>query len=147
MKYNHAVTGLDQDEDSAWVEVESSEGRCRIEAEYIVGCGGAKKHSAAVTIWRASVSRPVLAYTDRHNKCMALYPPPKPKLKIPLQVYHEEFDRFGREDFNFEIDPEHWYMAGQLLGNIWRVMYGEDAGLSREKTASNISQRSSRRCF
>jgi 2-polyprenyl-6-methoxyphenol hydroxylase-like FAD-dependent oxidoreductase len=47
-------------------------------------------------------------------------------------VYYD-FDQFGWDDFNFVIDPEHWYLAGRLPGNIWRVTYGEDVSLSAEE--------------
>jgi 2-polyprenyl-6-methoxyphenol hydroxylase-like FAD-dependent oxidoreductase len=42
IRYYHPVTGLGQDEEKAWVEVAAPGGGCRIEADYIVGCDGAK---------------------------------------------------------------------------------------------------------
>jgi len=39
--FNHRVVDLGQDQDKAWVDVETPEGKTRMEASYIVGCDGA----------------------------------------------------------------------------------------------------------
>lgn len=41
VKWQHKVTGLGQDKDQAWVDVETPEGKQRLEATYVVGCDGA----------------------------------------------------------------------------------------------------------
>jgi 2-polyprenyl-6-methoxyphenol hydroxylase-like FAD-dependent oxidoreductase len=41
MLFDHKVVGLDQNEERAWVDVDTLEGRKRLEADYIVGCDGA----------------------------------------------------------------------------------------------------------
>lgn len=38
---NHEVLSIGQDHDKAWVDVRTSEGKKRLEADYIVGCDGA----------------------------------------------------------------------------------------------------------
>jgi len=39
--FNHRVVDLGQDQNKAWVDVETLEGKKRMEASYIVGCDGA----------------------------------------------------------------------------------------------------------
>lgn len=52
---------------------------------------------------------------------------------IIWQTYYD-FKKFGWEDANFIIDPEHWYMAARISKDgLWRVTYGEIPGLSREQ--------------
>lgn len=41
LKWNHRVTGLGQDEQKAWVEIETPEGPKRLGADYVIGCDGA----------------------------------------------------------------------------------------------------------
>jgi 2-polyprenyl-6-methoxyphenol hydroxylase-like FAD-dependent oxidoreductase len=41
VRFNHRVVGLGQDDSSAWVEVETSEGKKTLKAQYVVGCDGA----------------------------------------------------------------------------------------------------------
>lgn len=41
IKWRHKVTGVGQDSDKAWVDVETPAGPTRIEASYVVGCDGA----------------------------------------------------------------------------------------------------------
>lgn len=41
VKWDHKVTGVGQDEDAAWVDVETPEGQQRLKAKYVVGCDGA----------------------------------------------------------------------------------------------------------
>ena len=41
VSFNHKVVDIGQDQDKAWVDVETPEGNKRLEASYIVGCDGA----------------------------------------------------------------------------------------------------------
>lgn len=41
VSFNHKVVDVGQDEEKAWVDVETPEGKKRLEATYIVGCDGA----------------------------------------------------------------------------------------------------------
>jgi 2-polyprenyl-6-methoxyphenol hydroxylase-like FAD-dependent oxidoreductase len=50
-----------------------------------------------------------------------------------LQTYYD-FDKFNYQDSNFIIHPEYWYMAAKISKDgLWRVSYGEVAGLSQEE--------------
>lgn len=49
------------------------------------------------------------------------------------QAYYD-FYKFGYEDANFIIDPEHWYMAARITRDgMWRVSYGVPASLTKEE--------------
>lgn len=41
IRWQHKVVGVGQDGDKAWVDVETPEGKGRLEADYVVGCDGA----------------------------------------------------------------------------------------------------------
>lgn len=41
ISWSHKVVDLGQDDEKAWVDVETPEGKKRLEAQYIVGCDGA----------------------------------------------------------------------------------------------------------
>ena len=41
VSWEHKVTGLGQDENKAWVDVETPQGNTKVEADYIIGCDGA----------------------------------------------------------------------------------------------------------
>ena len=48
------------------------------------------------------------------------------------------FEKYGYDDANFFIHPEHWHMVARLTKNAdgsgwWRCSYGELGGLSREE--------------
>ncbi|KAF2176415.1 FAD/NAD(P)-binding domain-containing protein [Zopfia rhizophila CBS 207.26] len=52
---------------------------------------------------------------------------------VATNVYYD-FHKFGYEDSQFHIHPEHWYMAARITKDgMWRVSYGELNGLSREE--------------
>ena len=41
VKWNHKITAAGQDEDNAWVDVDTSEGVKRLTTDYLIGCDGA----------------------------------------------------------------------------------------------------------
>ena len=41
IKWKHRVLDIGQDEGNAWADVETPEGKIRIEGDYIIGCDGA----------------------------------------------------------------------------------------------------------
>lgn len=41
ISYSHKVTGVGQDEQTAWVDVDTPKGTLRLEADYVIGCDGA----------------------------------------------------------------------------------------------------------
>jgi 2-polyprenyl-6-methoxyphenol hydroxylase-like FAD-dependent oxidoreductase len=56
-----------------------------------------------------------------------------PEQLVSTNVYYP-FDKYGWEDGNFCIDPEHWALIARINDKgLWRVSYGEVDGLPNEK--------------
>ncbi|KIV91183.1 hypothetical protein, variant [Exophiala mesophila] len=120
VSFNHKVVDLGQDKDKAWVDVETPEGNKRLEATYIVGCDGAS----------STVRRKLYGDTD--------FPGYTWDKQIVATNVAYPFEKFGYEDVQFFIHPEHWHMVARLTKNpdnsgFWRVSYGEISGLTREQ--------------
>ncbi|KAJ9494711.1 hypothetical protein H2202_009787 [Exophiala xenobiotica] len=119
VSFNHKVVDIGQDADKAWVDVETPEGQQRLEAAYIVGCDGASS-----IVRRCLYGKEFPGYTWD-------------KQIVATNVAYP-FEKYGYDDANFFIDPEHWHMVARLTKNAdgsgwWRVSYGELSGLSREE--------------
>ncbi|KAK5704579.1 hypothetical protein LTR17_021775 [Elasticomyces elasticus] len=127
VKWGHKVTslksGLHRNDKSATIEVETPDGNSvtSYTADYIVGCDGGNS-----TIRR-------LMFGQRNF--------PGFSWDVPIVATNTiiDLDRFGWEDTQFVIDREHWFMAARIGAhedpkqNIWRISYGEKAGLSNEE--------------
>ena len=125
------VENVEQDDDKAWVTIRTPSTSTTtspsttiettsttISSQYIIGCDGAN-----------SIIRRTLFSSS---------PDPFPGTTWPVQVVatntYYDFDRFQWHDSNFIIHPEHWYMAARIgKDGMWRVTYGEKAGLSRDE--------------
>ncbi|KIW97275.1 uncharacterized protein Z519_02667 [Cladophialophora bantiana CBS 173.52] len=118
--FNHKVVDVGQDDDKAWVDVETPEGQKRLVATYIVGCDGAS----------STVRRKLYGAKD--------FPGYTWDKQIVATNVAYPFEKFGYDDANFFIHPEHWHMVARLTKNAdgsgwWRVSYGEISGLTREE--------------
>ena len=52
---------------------------------------------------------------------------------VSTNVYFD-FEKYGWQDGNFMVDPEHWALIGRINGEgLWRVSYGEKPGLSHDE--------------
>ncbi|KAF2795133.1 FAD/NAD(P)-binding domain-containing protein [Melanomma pulvis-pyrius CBS 109.77] len=117
--FKHKVTAIGQDDDKAWVDVQSSDGESRMEADYIIGCDGANSQIRRSLFgdWKF----PGRTWDEQI---------------VATNTYYD-FTKFGYEDANFIIHPEHWYMASRISKDgLWRVSYGELPGLSAEELLS-----------
>ncbi|KAF6841697.1 FAD binding domain-containing protein [Colletotrichum plurivorum] len=116
ISWEHRVVGLGQDADHAWVDVETSEGKKRIEADYVVGCDGA---NSAVRKGLFGDEYPGFTWDAQI---------------VATNTYYDFEGKFGWRDANFIIHPEHFFMAAKIDNDgLYRVTYGEDAGLSAEE--------------
>ncbi|KAK6004307.1 hypothetical protein QM012_008169 [Aureobasidium pullulans] len=116
ISWNHKVVDIGQSEEKAWVDVETLEGPQRLSADYIVGCDGA----------RSIIRRKLFGDGD--------FPGHTLEEQIVATNTYYDFDKFGYQDSNFIIHPEHWHMAARISNDgLWRVSYGEVAGLSHEE--------------
>ncbi|KAJ6261005.1 hypothetical protein Dda_3670 [Drechslerella dactyloides] len=113
------LPGLDQDGERAWVSVErAADGVVeRHEADYVVGCDGASSQ-----VRRSMFGDKTFPGYTWENQIVATN-----------TLY--DFDKFGWEDSNFIIHPEHSFMAAKisLTRPLWRVTYTEVTGLSDEE--------------
>jgi 2-polyprenyl-6-methoxyphenol hydroxylase-like FAD-dependent oxidoreductase len=124
VKWNHLVTATGQDGDKAWVTVSTPRGEVRMEADYIVGCDGAN----------SQIRRSLLGDMNFPGRTWD-------EQIVATNVYYD-FQRYGYEDANFIIHPEHWHMASRITRDgMWRVSYGEKGGLSSEELAARQSMK------
>ena len=120
-KVNAIKSGLEVDDQGAAVEVEEGGEIKTYTADYVVGTDGGNS-----TIRR-------LMFGKRN------FPGFTWDKQIMATNTEIDIDRFGWEDTNFIIDPEHFYMAARIgphpdpKKNVWRISYGELSGLSDEE--------------
>ncbi|KAF2713763.1 FAD/NAD(P)-binding domain-containing protein [Pleomassaria siparia CBS 279.74] len=114
--WGHKVVGVDQGDKEATVVLETADGQKTLVADYLVGADGA-----------ASGVRTALFGKD--------YPGETLQQQIVATNVYLPFDKkFGYWDSNFIVHPVDWYMAAKITTDgLWRVTYGDDAGLSREE--------------
>ncbi|KAF2466732.1 FAD/NAD(P)-binding domain-containing protein [Lindgomyces ingoldianus] len=120
IKWGHNVTGLGEDAErsKAWVDVDIKDQSStrRFEADYVVGCDGANSQVRRTLF--GDLNFPGRTWDEQ---------------VVATNVYYD-FDKFGYEDSQFHIHPEHWYMAARITRDgMWRVSYGELVGLSPEE--------------
>ena len=61
-----------------------------------------------------------------------------PEQLVSTNVYFD-FDRYGWEDGNFLIDPEHWALIARIDDKgLWRVSYGELDGLNHDELMERL---------
>ncbi|KAL4810792.1 hypothetical protein BDV18DRAFT_2398 [Aspergillus unguis] len=117
LKWNHRVVKVGQEEngESAWVDVETPEGKKRMEADYIVGCDGASS-------------------TVRRELFGPEYPGETLNAQIIATNVYYDFTPYFPSDSNFIIHPDNLYMAAKVTNDgMYRVTYKEVPGLSREE--------------
>ncbi|KAL2786627.1 hypothetical protein BJX66DRAFT_346676 [Aspergillus keveii] len=121
----YKVTGIGQDDLSAWVEVTMPSGQSdRFSADYIIGCDGANSQ-----IRRSLFGDWVFPGSTWEQQIIA------------TNVYYD-FARFGYEDSNFIVHPQDWYMAAKISkDNLWRVTYGDVPGLTNEEYVERLPAR------
>ncbi|PSR82529.1 hypothetical protein BD289DRAFT_437188 [Coniella lustricola] len=121
VKWQHTVADVGQDAGKAWVDVETptsdkTSQSLRLEADYVVGCDGAK----------SAVRK-------------ALFGEDFPGFTWDAQIIatNTRYDFASKSDFkdvNFIVHPHHFYMAAKLTTDgLYRITYGETPGLSIEE--------------
>ncbi|KAK7748651.1 hypothetical protein SLS53_000672 [Cytospora paraplurivora] len=114
IRWLHKVLDVGQDAEKAWVDVETPEGKERIEADYIVGCDGANS-----AVRRSLFGSEFPGFTWDAQI-------------IATNTYYDFEGKFGFHDANFIIHPEHFFMAAKMTADgLYRVTYGETPGLFR----------------
>ncbi|EXJ53378.1 uncharacterized protein A1O5_13367 [Cladophialophora psammophila CBS 110553] len=115
IKYRHEVVDIGQDDCSAWVEVQTPTGKQKLRAKYVVGCDGA---------------------SSKLRRCLFgdNFPGFTWEEQIVATNTYFDFDKYGLDDANFILHPQHWYMAARISKyGLWRITYGEEKGFSNEE--------------
>ncbi|KAK3314130.1 FAD binding domain-containing protein [Apodospora peruviana] len=116
IRWKHKVVGLGQDETKAWAEVETDEGKKKVEGDYIVGCDGANS-----AVRKALFGNEFPGFTWDAQI-------------VATNTYYDFEGKFGFHDANFIIHPEHFFMAARITQDgMYRVTYGETPGLTHEQ--------------
>ncbi|KAF3313374.1 hypothetical protein TWF173_006111 [Orbilia oligospora] len=127
VKYGHKVLpGVEQDEEKACVTIERNDGVVEKHwADYVVGCDGASSQI------RRSLfgDKEFPGYTWDHQI-------------VATNTYYD-FHKYGWEDSNFIIDPEHSFMAARIgvKEPLWRVTYTEVNGLTKEEIEARQAEK------
>lgn len=116
--WEHQVTGVGQDMQKAWVDVnvKKTMETQRLEADYVIGCDGSKsavRHALFGRNW------PGVTF-DCHL--------------MVQNVWYDGFEKYGWDGGNYMIDPNYWgLIAKRGKGGLWRVTYGDIDGLTIEE--------------
>ncbi|KAL5359684.1 hypothetical protein BJX96DRAFT_183901 [Aspergillus floccosus] len=115
LRWGHKVVKVGQDEQKAWVEVETPTGTQRHEADYVLGCDGASS-------------------TVRRELFGPEYPGETLDAQIVATNAYYDFEKYGYWDTNFIVHPTDLYMAARITNDgLYRVTYMDTPGLSREE--------------
>ncbi|KAK3900988.1 para-nitrophenol 4-monooxygenase [Staphylotrichum tortipilum] len=119
VEWENKVVGVGQDGEGAWCEVEvGGEGGERkvVRGDYVVGCDGANS-----MVRKALFGDEFPGFTWDAQI-------------IATNTYYDFKEKFGWEDANFIVHPEHFFMAARITRDgLYRITYGETPGLSREE--------------
>ncbi|TDZ34588.1 FAD-dependent monooxygenase terC [Colletotrichum spinosum] len=122
--WQHRVVGQGQDAGKAWVDVETPQGRKRLEADYVVGCDGA---NSAIRKELFGQEYPGFTWDAQI---------------VATNTYYDFAGKFGWHDANFVIHPEHFFMAAKITADgLYRVTYGEEANLSPEELRARMESK------
>ena len=138
ISWSHKVVDLGQDEKKAWVEVETPAGTKTLDADFIVGCDGANSQIRRSLFGDKSFPGHTWDKQIVATNARASVIPFPPANQTHLSQTHIDIDRFGWHDSNFIIHPEHYFMAARIgkghgRDALWRITYGDVAGLTREE--------------
>ncbi|KAF2679763.1 FAD/NAD(P)-binding domain-containing protein [Lentithecium fluviatile CBS 122367] len=115
--WGHKVVDVKQDDKGATAVVETLNGEKKeITGDYLVGADGA-----------SSGVRQALFGKEYPGETLS-------QQIVATNVYLPFDERFGYWDSNFICHPTDWYMAAKITNDgLWRVTYGDDAGLGRDE--------------
>ncbi|PSN73005.1 FAD/NAD(P)-binding domain-containing protein [Corynespora cassiicola Philippines] len=115
--WDHEVmANIKDDNGVGFIVVKTPEGEKELRARYIVGCDGAN----------SQIRRGLFGDWEFPGKTW--------DVQIVATNAYYDFEKFGYQNANFIIDPEHWHMASKITQDgMWRVSYGVSASLTKEE--------------
>jgi len=120
--WNHAVKALAQDERGVRLAADTDEGEVRFSAHWVIGADGARSTVRQL----AGLPFEGMTWPDRFVATNIDYP----------------FLDFGFGYANMVVDPDNWAVIGRLgRENLWRLTYGEDAGLDEQSILERLPER------
>ncbi len=123
--WSHRLTGLEQTGEGVRLTVETPDGETHLHAGWVVGSDGA----------RSSVRRLLGLEFEGHTW---------PERFVATNIDYD-FSPHGFADANMVIDPENWAVIAKLgRDTLWRVTYGEDAGLDEAAILERLPARFAR---
>lgn len=133
VKFGHKVVQVGQDTQKAWVQVETSSGTDRIEADYVIGCDGASSRVRKELFGNEFEGEELEAQIVATNVWgYGLDETDSPTAFPDVKRY--DFRKYGATDANFIIDRKNFFMAAQITKEgLWRVSYGEDHSISKQE--------------
>ncbi|CAK7214550.1 hypothetical protein SBRCBS47491_002182 [Sporothrix bragantina] len=126
IRYDHKVVALKDDPKDSQVslEVETPDGPRTFSADYVVGCDGGNSTMRKL-LFGAGVF-PGFTWD---------------KQIVATNMYYD-FDRFGYDDSQFFVHPEHWHMVAKIQADgLTRLTYGEIGGLTHEQLLERMPQK------
>ncbi|GJC84090.1 FAD-dependent monooxygenase terC [Colletotrichum liriopes] len=123
LSWNHKVLEVGQSEEKGWVDVETPEGKKRIEADYIVGCDGA--HSSV----RKSL------FNDE-------FPGKTWDVQLVSTDTYYDLEKFGFTHANFIVHPKNFFIAAKLNDEgLFRITYAEPGDMPYEEVEKRLHSR------
>jgi 2-polyprenyl-6-methoxyphenol hydroxylase-like FAD-dependent oxidoreductase len=125
VRWSHRLTGLEQDADGVRLEVATPAGPTEFRAGWVIGSDGAR-----------STTRRLLGLEFEGHTW--------PDRFVATNIEYD-FAAHGYADANMVIDPVDWAVIAKLgTDNLWRVTYGEDAGLDEAAILERLPERFAR---
>lgn len=127
VKYHHKVVALHDDPSQPQVtlDVETPNGSVQqISADYVVGCDGGNSTMRKL-LFGAGVF-PGFTWD---------------KQIVATNMYYD-FDKYGYDDSQFFVHPEHWHMVAKIQADgLTRLTYGEVGGLTHEELLARMPEK------
>jgi 2-polyprenyl-6-methoxyphenol hydroxylase-like FAD-dependent oxidoreductase len=122
VRFNHRLTGLEQDADGVRLEVETPAGPTEFRADWVIGSDGAR-----------STTRRLLGLEFEGHTW--------PDRFVATNIEYD-FAAHGYADANMVVDPVDWAVIAKLGNdNLWRVTYGEDSSLDEAAILERLPER------
>ncbi|KAH0342000.1 FAD/NAD(P)-binding domain-containing protein, partial [Aureobasidium melanogenum] len=117
IRWSHNVTSIGEEGSKAWIKADTPDGEQRLEADYVVGCDGAK----------SQIRRSLFGDSTFPGKTWD-------EQIVATNTYYDMSVSGWNCDSAFIIDKDYWGMIARIQPDgLLRITYGEKPGLTREE--------------